>query len=138
VGSCWLVQPRWVDANFDGWPDLTQALDLPAGPNIAHRTWLYDPDTQKLVLGPQSLQDISSPAFDGKAKRIYSEWRASCCSHGVDIYAWKPAGPELVEQAESHMLPVRKGGKLMACYQMPAMRKAMCAGLAACTSAAAS
>ena len=119
VGSCWLVQPRWVDANFDGWPDLTQALDLPAGPNIAHRTWIYDPGTQKLVLGPQSLQDISSPAFDGKARRIYSEWRASCCSHGVNIYAWKPAGLELVEQAESYMLPVRKGGKLMACYQVP-------------------
>lgn len=118
-GSCWLVQPSWVDANFDGWPDLTQAQQLPAGPNIPTTTWLYDPAKKQFVLGPQALQDITSPVFDAKAQRIYSEWRASCCSHGVDIYAWKPQGLELVAQAGSYMLPLRKGGKLMACYQMP-------------------
>lgn len=119
-GSCWLVQPRWVDANFDGWPDLTQAQDLPAGPNIPHITWLYEPAKKQWVLGPEALQEITSPAFDAKAQRIYSEWRGSCCSHGVDIYAWKSRQLELVEQAESYMLPVRKAGKLMACYQVPA------------------
>lgn len=118
-GSCWLVQPSWVDANFDGWPDLTQAQYLPAGPNIPSTTWLYDPAKKQFVLGPQALQEVTSPVFDAKAQRIYSEWRASCCSHGVDIYAWKPQGLERVAQAESYMLPVRKGGKLMACYQMP-------------------
>ena len=118
-GSCLFVQPRWVDANFDGWPDLSQALELPAGPNIGYATWLYDFAQGKLVPGPKDLQEITSPVFDGQAQRVYSQWRASCCSHGIGIYAWKNGKPQLVEQAESYVMPVRQGGKLMGCYIMP-------------------
>jgi hypothetical protein len=118
-GGCLFVQPRWVDANFDGWPDLSQALELPAGPNISYTTWLYDSTRGQLVLGPKDLQEITSPVFDGQAQRIYSQWRASCCSHGIGIYDWKNGKPQLVEQAESYVMPVRKGGKLMGCYIMP-------------------
>ena len=118
-GSCSFVQPNWVDANFDGQPDLTQALALPAGPNISYNTWLYDPKQRKMVLGPQELLDITSPVFDTKAQRIYSNWRASCCSHGLDIYAWKDGKLKPVEQDESYVLPVRKAGKLMGCYITP-------------------
>lgn len=118
-GSCALVQPQWVDANFDGWPDLTQALALPAGPNIAHTTWLYEPVQQQFVLGPTALQDITSPGFDSQAQRIYNYWRGSCCSHGVDIYAWKGGQLVAVEQAQSYVLPMRQSGRLMGCYIMP-------------------
>lgn len=121
-GSCWLVQPSWVDANFDGWPDLTQAQEQSAGPNTPTRSWLYDPAKKKFVLGPQELQDIPSPAFDAQAQRIYSDWRASCCSHGVDIFAWKSGKLKRVERAESYVLPVRKSGQLMGCYIMPQYR----------------
>ena len=119
VGSCRLIQPQWVDANFDGWPDLTQALDLGAGPNISHMTWLYAPRTQRFEDAPDVLQDITSPQFDSKFRLIVSQWRGSCCSHGVDIYAWKGKLLKLVEQASSYSLPVRKSGRLMSCYIMP-------------------
>ncbi len=122
-GSCGLVQPQWVDANFDGWPDLTQALALPAGPNIAHTTWLYEPAQQRFVLAPPALQDITSPSFDGQAARIYNYWRGSCCSHGVDIYAWQGGQLVAVEQAQSYVLPVRQNGRLMGCYIMPAYER---------------
>ena len=118
-GSCSLVQPNWVDANFDGQPDLSQALALPAGPNISYNTWLFDAAQRKMVLAPQELLEITSPVFDTKAKRIYSSWRASCCSHGLDIYTWKDGKPKPVEQAESYVLPVRKAGKVMGCYITP-------------------
>lgn len=119
TGSCYLLQPGWVDANFDGWPDLNQSLQLPAGPNIPTTTWLYDPAKKRFVLGPEELQDITSPGFDAKNQRIYNEWRGSCCSHGVDIYAWKAGKLKVVEQGESYVLPVRKAGKLMGCYIVP-------------------
>lgn len=118
-GSCNFVQPDWVDANFDGWPDLSQSLQLPAGPNIPTTTWLYDPAQKKFVLGPEELQEITSPGFDAKNQRIYNQWRGSCCSHGVDIYAWKAGQLKVVEQGESYVLPVRKAGKLMGCYIVP-------------------
>ena len=118
-GSCSFVQPQWVDANFDGWPDLTQSLQLPAGPNIQHNTWLYLPAKKSFEPAPPELQELTSPAFDGKAQRIYSEWRASCCSHGIDIYAWKGRKLVNVESDVSYVLPVRQGGKLMGCYQAP-------------------
>lgn len=121
-GTCDFVQPGWVDANFDGWPDLSQAQQLPAGPDIPTTTWLYDPAKKQFVLGPDALQEITSPGFDGKNQRIYSEWRGSCCSHGVNIYAWKAGKLQVVESDESYVLPVRKGGKLMGCYITPSYK----------------
>ena len=118
-GSCSIVQPQWVDANFDGLPDLSQSLELPAGPNIRHSTWLFNAASKRWELGPEVLQQISSPVFDARAKRIYSPWRDGCCSHGVDIYAWQQEKLKKVEQGQSYVLPVRKAGKLMGCYIMP-------------------
>ena len=114
--------PSLVDANFDGFPDLTIALSLPAGPNIPQQTWLFDPRTQRFVDAPETLQGITSPEFDKKFKTIVSQWRNGCCEHGVTMYRWR--GNELLEagMATSTQLPVLVGQKILYCYTIPEYR----------------
>lgn len=119
VGTCGMFLPRQFDMNFDGHPDITIALTLPAGPNIPHQSWLYDPATQRFVDAPASLQDITSPEFDPKHRIVYSSWRGSCCSHGVDTYRWKGGDLEALDSQASHLLPVLRQGKLGYLYSMP-------------------
>ncbi|MEQ1513670.1 MAG: hypothetical protein ABL934_13465 [Lysobacteraceae bacterium] len=119
VGTCGMFLPRQFDMNFDGYPDITIALTLPASPNIPHQSWLYDPATQRFVDAPASLQDITSPEFDPKHRIVYSFWRGSCCSHGVDTYRWKDGDLEALDSEASHLLPVLRQGKLGYLYSMP-------------------
>ena len=119
-GTCGLFLPRQVDMNFDGHPDLTIALTLPAGPNIPHQSWLFDPQSKKFVDAPSTLQDITSPEFDPLHRIVYNHWRGSCCSHGVDTYRWEGGELVPVDSRESHMVPVWHGGKLGYLYSVPA------------------
>lgn len=119
VGTCGMFLPQQFDMNFDGHPDITIALTLPAGPNIPHQSWLYDPATQRFVDAPASLQDITSPEFDPKHRIVYSFWRGSCCSHGVDTYRWKDGDLEALDSEASHLMPVLRQGKLSYLYSMP-------------------
>jgi hypothetical protein len=119
VGTCGMFLPELVDANFDGRPDLSIALMLPAGPNIPHQMWLYDPKQDRFVDAPASLQEITSPMFDAERKRVYNYWRGSCCSHGVDVYRWNDGELERIAGAESHFMPVKRGGKLGYVYTTP-------------------
>ena len=114
--------PSLVDADFDGFPDLTIALGLPAGPNIPQQTWLFDPRTQRFVDAPETLQGITSPEFDKKFKTIVSQWRNGCCEHGVTMYRWR--GNQLLEAgtATSTQLPVLVGQKILYCHTMPGYR----------------
>lgn len=119
MGTCGMFLPELADMNFDGKPDLTIALTLPAGPNIPHQSWLYDAKRDGFVDAPTSLQDITSPMFDETHRHVYSYWRGSCCSHGVDVYRWKDGELERVDGAESHFMPVVRGGKLGYVYSVP-------------------
>lgn len=121
-GTCGIFTPHQVDANFDGWPDLTIAQFLPAGPNIPHQTWLYDATKGRFVDAPTALQDISSAEFDPVHRIIYAYWRASCCEHGVSTYRWKEGDIEEVETQSSYLLPVLDGAQRRLCYITPSYR----------------
>lgn len=118
-GSCGIYIPEAIDANFDGWPDLTLALFLPAGPNIPHQTWLYDPETGLYKDAPQGLQDITSPTFDPVHKIIWTAWRSSCCEHGVTTYRWQGDDVVEIDTRSSYLLPVLEGEELRYCYVTP-------------------
>lgn len=122
-GTCSIFTPVLFDANFDGWPDLSIAQFLPAGPNIPHQTWLYDPVTGRFVDAPATLQGITSPDFDPEHQIVYSFWRASCCEHGVSIYRWRGDELEEVDSQSSYFLPVMVGGTRRLCYVAPGYRE---------------
>lgn len=119
MGTCGMFLPELTDMDFDGKPDLTIALTLPAGPNIPHQSWLYDAKRDRFVDAPASLQDITSPMFDAARKLVYNYWRGSCCSHGVDVYRWENGELQRIDGAESHYMPVARGGKLGYVYSVP-------------------
>lgn len=118
-GTCSVFTPALVDANFDGWPDLSLAQFLPAGPNIPHQTWLYDTTTGRFVDAPSALQAISSAEFDPVHRIVYAYWRASCCEHGVTTYRWKGDDVEEVESQSSYFLPLLDGTQRRLCYIAP-------------------
>ncbi len=122
-GTCSIFTPVLFDANFDGWPDLSIAQFLPAGPNIPHQTWLYDPATGRFVDAPATLQGITSPDFDPEQQIVYSFWRASCCEHGVSIYRWRGDELEEVDSQSSYFLPVMVGDTRRLCYVAPGYRE---------------
>lgn len=122
-GTCSIFTPVLFDANFDGWPDLSIAEFLPAGPNIPHQTWLYDPVAGRFVDAPATLQSITSPDFDPEHQIVYSFWRASCCEHGVSIYRWKGSDVEEVDTQSSYFLPVMDGETRRLCYIAPSYSK---------------
>jgi len=114
--------PSLVDVNFDGFPDLTIALSLPAGPNIPQQAWLFDPRTQRFVDAPETLQAITSPEFDNRFKTIVSQWRNGCCEHGVTTYRWRGNQLQEADTATSVQLPVLVGQKILYCYTIPEYR----------------
>ena len=122
VGPCGVFTPKLIDANFDGWLDLTIALFLPAGPNIPRQTWLYDAAAGRFVDAPPLLQDIPSAEFDPVHQVIHAFWRASCCEHGVSIYRWKGSDVELVDSQSSYFLPLLDGTERRLCYIVPSYR----------------
>lgn len=115
-GTCGLFLPKLIDANFDGWPDLSIAQFLPAGPNVPHQTWLYDPKTERFVDAPPGLQDITSAEFDPDHQIIYSYWRSNCCEHGVTTYRWQGNDVEEVDNQSSYFLPIMEGDTRRTCY----------------------
>lgn len=119
TGTCNMFLPEWEDVNFDGYPDLSIAQFLPAGPNIPRQTWLYDPQQRRFIDAPADYQEITSPDRDEKYQHIVSFWRGSCCSHGVNVYRWQDKHVVLVEQGESYMQPILAQGKMLSCYVIP-------------------
>lgn len=118
-GTCSVFTPVLIDANVDGWPDLSLAMFLPAGPNIPRQTWLYDVATGRFVDAPAGLQDISSAEFDPVRRIVYSYWRASCCEHGVSTYRWTDGDVEEIDSQSSYFLPLMDGTERRLCYVMP-------------------
>ena len=118
-GTCSIFTPDLIDANFDGRPDLSLAMFLPAGPNIPHQTWLYDVATGRFVDAPAGLQDISSAEFDPVHRIVYSYWRASCCEHGVSTYRWTDGDLKEIDSQSSYLLPLMDGTERRRCYIMP-------------------
>ena len=118
-GTCSVFTPDLIDANFDGWPDLSLAMFLPAGPNIPSQYWLYDPTTGRFVDAPAGLQGISSAEFDPVHRIVYSYWRASCCEHGVSTYRWTDGDLKEIDSQSSYFMPLVDGTERRLCYITP-------------------
>lgn len=117
--NCGLFLPAVVDANFDGLPDLTLALTMPAGPNTPFQTWLFDPGTRRFVDAPPLLQEIAAPEYDAAHKTVVTSWRNGCCEHGVATYRWNGGTLEETASETSSVLPVLVNGKRRYCYAVP-------------------
>ncbi|WP_233234821.1 nitrite reductase [Bordetella sp. LUAb4] len=121
-GTCRIFVPETSDINFDGWPDLTLAQFLPAGPNIPTSAWLYDPGTGRFDDVTASMEDMTSPNFDAANKLVWDFQRNGCCDHFVTTAKWQGKKLVQVEQGESFFMPVKVKGKIRYCYVMPAYR----------------
>ncbi|WP_454690628.1 XAC2610-related protein [Achromobacter aloeverae] len=119
VGTCRIFVPDVADMDFDGWPDLTLAQFLPAGPNIPVNAWRYEPATGKFTDVTDELEDMTSPNFDAAHKQVWDFQRDGCCDHLVTVAKWQDGKLVQVDQGESFFLPVRIQGKIRYCYVMP-------------------
>lgn len=114
-GYCSIFTPGLVDANFDGWPDLTLQLSQGAGPNSATQYWLYNPATRKFDNAPQTLQDIASASFDTANKVVFQTWRSDAATHGVTTFRWKGGKLVKTDEESTYWLPVLDSGKQLYC-----------------------
>ena len=96
------------DMNFDGYNDIRLLQFLPAAPNLPYYCWTYNPK-QKKFERQKALEEITSPDFDAKQKRIFSFWRDGCCDHGISTYKYIGGRPVLIEQGEVK----EEGGKVI-------------------------
>lgn len=86
------------DVNFDGKNDLRIVQFVPAGPNVPYYYWLYDSATRRFK-EYKDLEEITSPEFDHKNKKITSQWRSGCCEYGTSHYQYISGKPVLVEES---------------------------------------
>ncbi|QEC57885.1 XAC2610-related protein [Flavisolibacter ginsenosidimutans] len=96
------------DMNFDGYNDIRLLQFLPAAPNLPYYCWIYK-TKQKRFERQKALEEITSPDFNAKQKRIFSFWRDGCCDHGLNTYKYIGGRPVLVEQGEVK----EEGGKVI-------------------------
>ncbi|WP_296943953.1 nitrite reductase [uncultured Massilia sp.] len=120
--TCGVFVPNVVDADFDGAPDLTLALDLPNSPDVPHQSWLFDRAGGRFRDAPDSLQEVTAPEFDAPHAAVVSQWRNGCCEHGVTTYRWQAGNLMQSAMATSAVVPVLVGGARRYCYVMPAYR----------------
>lgn len=90
------------DMNFDRVNDIRLMRFMPAAPNTPYYCWTYDTVVRRFVRN-RVLEEITSPRFDPKAKRIYSFWRGSCCDHGLSTYKYINGRPVKIEEWEEAM-----------------------------------
>ncbi|MCL4750071.1 MAG: hypothetical protein KJ015_07925 [Myxococcales bacterium] len=67
-------EPVFVDANFDGYLDLTVG-EMSGAYNRSSRFWLFDP-AQKRFVPSKELEELLMPRFDQKRKRVEAGGRA--------------------------------------------------------------
>jgi hypothetical protein len=77
-----------VDANFDGWPDLSvPAYSGGAGPNATQNIFLFDPARQRFVFEP-TLSSLPQLDIDPGSRTLTSASRGGCCSHASSTYRY--------------------------------------------------
>jgi hypothetical protein len=89
---------RMVDANFDGYPDISVlANDGGAGPNNSYNFYLYNPETRKFEFD-EDLSELTQTEIDPVRKEIRSAWRNGAAEHGYESYRFSGGKLELVER----------------------------------------
>jgi hypothetical protein len=91
------------DMNFDGFGDIRLLQFQHTFPNLPYYCWLYNPKTGTFQ-EEKALEDITSPDFEARDKRIYSVWRAGCCEHGTSTYAYLHGKVALMEVEDDAMI----------------------------------
>ncbi|WP_421567188.1 XAC2610-related protein [Stenotrophomonas sp. PD6] len=77
-----------VDANFDGWPDLSvPGYSGGAGPNATRNLFLFDPASQAFGFDP-ALSGLPQLDIDPATRTLTSSSRGSCCSHASETYRY--------------------------------------------------
>lgn len=87
---------QWVDANFDGFPDLlAPGLSGGAGPNSTTSVFLFDPQRQMFVYDAV-LSGLPQLSINADARSISSASRGGCCSHASETYRYTAGRLQLV------------------------------------------
>lgn len=84
-GTCGMFTPSLIDANFDGWPDLTIAQFLPAGPNI--------PTRPGSTTRPPAAMSTPRPCCRTSARRSSIRSTASSTRTGAPVAASTASPP---------------------------------------------
>jgi len=94
-----------VDANFDGWPDLSvPGYSGGAGPNATRNLYLFDPAAQAFVFEP-TLSGLPQLAIDPATRTLTSASRGGCCSHATETYRYVDGQLQQVASWEESLSP---------------------------------
>jgi hypothetical protein len=86
------------DMNFDGYSDI-RLINEANGINMKYLCWLYNP-SKEIFEENKILENIISPFFDFKRKRIISAWSNNTNQFGKSIYKYENGNLLLYESRE--------------------------------------
>jgi len=84
-------EPR--DLNFDGYPDLSLPVE-----NGEQLHWLFDPNQNRYVAAPASLQKVNVTAVEYSTRELFEEWDHGAEAKGMDIYKFVSGKYCLIEE----------------------------------------
>jgi hypothetical protein len=94
-----------VDANFDGWPDLSvPGYSGGAGPNATRNLFLFDPAAHAFVFEP-TLSRLPQLDIDSATRTLTSASRGGCCSHATETYRYVDGQLQQVASWEESLSP---------------------------------
>jgi len=94
-----------VDANFDGWPDLSvPGYSGGAGPNATRNLFLFDPAARAFVFEP-TLSSLPQLDIDSATRTLTSASRGGCCSHATETYRYVDGQLQQVASWEESLSP---------------------------------
>ncbi len=94
-----------VDANFDGWPDLSvPGYSGGAGPNATRNLFLFDPAAHAFVFEP-TLSSLPQLDIDSATRTLTSASRGGCCSHATETYRYVDGQLQQVASWEESLSP---------------------------------
>jgi hypothetical protein len=94
-----------VDANFDGWPDLSvPGYSGGAGPNATRNLYLFNPAAQAFVFDPM-LSSLSQLDIDPATRTLTSASRGGCCSHASETWRYVDGQLQQIASWEESLSP---------------------------------
>lgn len=94
-----------LDANFDGWPDLSvPGYSGGAGPNATRNLFLFDPAAQAFMFEP-TLSSLPQLDIDPATRTLTSASRGGCCAHATETYRYVDGKLQQVTSWEESLSP---------------------------------
>ena len=90
-----------IDANFDGYKDLSLVLWSGATGNVGHGFWIFDPKNN-IFSFDEKLSSLTSPVFDATEKKIFSHANGGMtgCIYGNSWYTYDVDGALRIREQE--------------------------------------